>query len=377
MTRKILISILVIVSLFGVTFTAWAGGKNNKDVYIPKDQVIVGNYYNAAATIEIAGKVESDVYLAGGNIVISGEVGGDVLAVGGNIRITGKVNGNVRAIGGTVDISGPVTKNVSVLSGTLIVSETSNISGHVSVMTGALDMRGAIKGNVDAGVGDAIVAGTVGGQMKLNIDREGGLKVRESAILGGLEYKSVKEAEIASGAQISGDVKYNPYTYNRRHAGTNWLGWLISIFSLIAVASLFVGIVPKLVKQVAVEAFEKPWLKIGWGLVWLIVIPIASILLMVTIIGIPIALMIMVGYFIVLYVAQIFIGAIIVEYLKSKTMFSFLQKWPALLSIVLGIVIFKLISVVPVIGWILCFMAVLWVWGTIVKVKTQLISNFR
>src|SRR3990167_2378864 len=101
-----------VLSLIIAIPVAWAKGQA-PNIYVPRGESKIGNYYAAGNSVEVAGAVESDLIVAGGSVVVSGAVGGDVIVAGGNVRVSGPVGGNIRVIGGNVEILGTVARNVT------------------------------------------------------------------------------------------------------------------------------------------------------------------------------------------------------------------------------------------------------------------------
>ncbi|MFA4937308.1 MAG: polymer-forming cytoskeletal protein [Patescibacteria group bacterium] len=372
------ILVILVIAVLLLPAVSLAKNINQTDVYLPKDKIIEGNYYAAGATVEVAGKVTSDVMAVGGSVVISGEVAGDVLVIGGNVRITGSVEGNVRIIGGNIELAGPVGKNVSVVGGTLTIATSSQISGHLSLAVGAFDLRGSVLKDVNGAVGNFVIAGTIKGKTDLKLDPQSISQIRDTAIIQGpFSYQAKHEVQVASGAKLSEPLRFIPYAPKAvSHSGW-WLKQLISLFSLLVVALVIISLAPKLVQQISQEALVKPWKKIGWGFVWLVVPPIVFIILLVTVIGIPLGIIFIVCYAIGLYLTQVFAGMALGEYLKTKKPFAWMQKLPLLLVASIGILVFKLLTLVPYIGWLIILVALLWMWGTIIQVKKDLLNNYR
>ncbi|HCX39304.1 MAG TPA: hypothetical protein DHS36_03520, partial [Candidatus Veblenbacteria bacterium] len=65
-------SYLGVICLLILVLPVVVYGKGKGNVYVPSGSSIVGNYYGAGDTVEIAGSVESDVIVAGGNVIVSG-----------------------------------------------------------------------------------------------------------------------------------------------------------------------------------------------------------------------------------------------------------------------------------------------------------------
>jgi hypothetical protein len=96
--------------------------------------------------------------------------------------------------------------------------------------------------------------------------------------------------------------------------------------------------------------------KMGWsllyGLLILIVMPILSILLMVTIVGLPLGLIMLLAYFSLLYIAKVIAGLSIGSALIGRK-----EKGAGsqILSLFLGLLILELVALIPIVGGLLGF----------------------
>lgn len=352
----------------------------SQDVVVPADQIIEGNYYGAGQTVEIVGNVESDVVVAGGNVVITGEVGGDVIAAGGSVRITGPVAGNVRVVAGNVYITSTVGKNISVGTGELVLDESSQVSGHITAGAGALELRGVVDGGVLAGAGQVTITGTIEGPVDLWLDREGSLSVRDGAVLGGqLTYRGMREAQISETAELAQAprfIEWDTRARGDRRAGW-WFGGLVSLFSLLILAAVLVGVMPKKVEEVMQEASTRLWQGLGWGAAWAVLAPIVCILLLVTIIGIPLSLALLAVYLLSLIFTQVFAGATLVAYLRRSPALKSVASWPLIWQVVVGVIVYRLIIAIPYVGWVVAVFGTLVAWGAWLQIFKRTLVSFR
>jgi len=351
--------------------------KEPAGVYLPSGSSIDGNYYAAGESVEIAGAVSSDVIAAGGNVIITGAVGGDVIAAGGNVRIIGPVAGNIRALGGNVEIVGTVAKNVTVGAGTLIIAESARIAGHVTVGAGSLEVRGKIGGELLAASGVVILAGEVTGPVKLFLDKSGSLDVRETAkTSNSFAYYGGESVNIVNGAQLA----QPPVQHTLPTRGVKSVWWwhlLVSLFSALALGMVLVSLIPQKIEEVMSEALANPWRALGWGVLWAVTVPIISVGLLITVIGWPLTVLLLTIYIFGLIVAPVLAGATFGWYLKSRAGEGWFSKQSLMLVVLLGIVIYRLVLSVPIIGGLLSLLGTLLAWGAMLQVQRRIIKSFR
>jgi len=370
-------SYLGVICLLILVLPVVVYGKGKGNVYVPSGSSIVGNYYGAGDTVEIAGSVKSDVIVAGGNVIVSGAVGGDVIAAGGNIRITGPVGGNVRVVGGNVEIYGTVARNVMVGSGTLVIGESAKISGQITAGSGTMEIRGLVQGGILAGSGAVILSGEIQGPINLYLDKSGSLDIRETTKTGSsFNYYGVKQAQVASGAQLAEAPQFHEFV-TKPAKPVWWWRFLISLFSALVLGMVLTSLIPGKLQEVITEALSNPWRSLGWGALWAFIVPIMVIVLMVTIIGLPLALVLAAIYFIGLILAPIVAGASLGWFIKSKSGEGWLTKQRLLVVVLVGIFIYRLIVFIPFIGGLVGLVGALWAWGAILQVQRKLIQSFR
>jgi MFS family permease len=92
-----------------------------------------------------------------------------------------------------------------VAGGNVDITTDASIGGDVAGATGNLQVDGSVEGDVLAAAGELTINGSVDGSVDANLSR---FRIGSGAVIGGdVLYASEREAEIADGAQIGGDVQ--------------------------------------------------------------------------------------------------------------------------------------------------------------------------
>ena len=358
------------VAVFGAVAMA---ASQPRTVILPKSQTVNHDYYVYGGTVDVAGTVNGDVYAAGGQVTVDGTVNGDVLAVGGTLTISGQVNGNVRAAGGQITINGTVVRNVTLAGGNLEVGSSGNINGNVVAASGTLLVAGGIKGDLRAAGGTMTLTGPIGG----NVDvADSQLTVGSGAVIGGhLTYLSQANASIDSGAQ-TGPVTHSLPSQNQptrltRPSGL-WtrLYWLVE---MVLIGALLLLLVPNYTQAVASSIQTKPWIALGLGFAGLILAPIAAVILLVTIIGAPIGLALMMRYIGALLLSHIWV-ALLTGQLAAKALKTSSNVYLALL---VGAVVLTLVSWIPFLGPLVSFVVLLFGLGGFIYGTSKLFRSLR
>jgi hypothetical protein len=333
---------------------------DKKTTVLPAGEVHEGWYFAAGDRVIINGTVNGDAYIAGGSVEVNGTINGDLLAAGGNVRVGGKITDDARVTGGTVEISGEVGKNVTAAGGTVSVSKSGVVGGGVLAAGGTVEVSGAIQKDAVLAGGTAEITGTVGGNARIAGDHIG--VYRGAMIAGSLSVTSESKEK----AHIDDGTVIGPVTFegHKAHQGPTILGfqpfrfWLkvIWIGGLLLTGLVFFLLSRKKFAEYAMIVKRQAGMGVLWGLVGVIAIPVVCIILFVTVIGLPLGLILLALYLILLYLAQLSLGL-----LAGDLIFKTEQKngWIIFWAFVVGMVLFQILSFVPILGVLLEIAALL------------------
>jgi len=379
--RLLIPSILLLVILvLPLKSFAEQNFENGNSVILSKGEVVKSDYFASGGSVVLNGTVYGDSYVAGGNVSINGTVFGDVLVAGGNVTIGGKVTGNVRAAGGQILIIGSVDKNVTAAGGSVSIQTPAVIGGSVTSVGGNLSLFAPVsKGAVLAG-GQVSINSAIGSDVRVSSEQ---LDVMQDATINGrLYYWSPNQAHIVP-FTIKDNVSYfktelkpsrEQYrtTYNTSvaqfMAGVG-LFWVIATFS----ASLLTGLLllhflPTVMDDIRTTLTLHPWKSMAIGLVTLALLPLVIIILLVSVIGIPFAILFAALFFLLILCNQIFIAyAIGQKLIPQKKGF----------SLFVGLVVYSVISFLPFIGWIFNCLALFVGLGAFATVQFRLYTTLR
>lgn len=334
--------------------------QRGQNIVLPPDQIVSADYFAAGNSVSLLGTVNGDAYLSGGNVFVDGVVNGDLLVAGGNINIRGRVLGNVRVAGGQVNIAGNIGRNLSMVGGSLRLESGSIIGGSLAAAGGSLDVFGPIGRGATFAVGQATLGSGVGGDVTSVV---GKLILAPSArVAGSLNYTSSTPAEVQPGASVVGQiVQHQPPARPRADEARGVLtaaglvATLLSLLSALILGLLLLRFFPGLTREKVGTLITRPWMSLLIGLIALIATPIIIFLLLITVIGIPLALITLAFYLITLYLAGIFTSLAI----GTKLFELFGQKRTGGWALLLGLIVYGILTLIPIIGGIVTFIAVL------------------
>lgn len=276
----------------------------------------------------------------------------------GSIRVSGPVAGSVRVAAGTVELTGPIGWDLAVLGAeSVTVGRTATIAHDVTVIgAGTLTVDGTVRGNVRGNVDMLVVNGRIFGDVDVNANR---VEIRDGAQIDGtLRYRAPQPATIAPGARIVGPQAYtlSPGTTGGPQTTLDRvLSWLSTVllrlgWALVA-GTLLVLALPRQTALVADTFRHAPLWSLVWGLVVFVVLPIAALVLAVTVVGLSAALLLLGLYVAVLYLSQVLVGIALIRLLPVSALRSDrrLVLW---LAMVVGTTLVLVFRLLPIpFGW--------------------------
>ena len=270
--------------------------------------------------MSVRADIGDDVRLAGGDITLSGAVGDDAIAAGGNVTLTpdGRVSGRAWFSGGRIDVAGAVGRELKAAGGRIVLS-------------------GRVNGDVEL-TGRAI-------------------SILDSAIIDGdLVYRSPREAEIASGAQIRGTISYEPV---ERPVGAVVGVGIVVLLSLIVTGSALFLLFPRFTGTAMTTVRAEPWKCLGLGLAVFVATPVVISVLFLTVTGWLPAIVIGALYLILL-LAGFLTGTFYVGDVGWRRLGrSEVSRTGRLWSFVVALIVITLLGLVPLLGALLLFVLML------------------
>jgi cytoskeletal protein CcmA (bactofilin family) len=272
------------------------------------------------------------------------------IRIGPNVDISEAMQGPVFAAGGTVTVEAPVDGSVRAAGGTVRIDSTAAISGDASLAGGSITVDGTIKGNLHAAGGHIRINGPVTGDVSV---AGGALAIGPDARIGGKVVFRGGDLRRDSAAQVTGGVEHRQGRW-RGHEPTAaerfTRGWIWTM-GLMMLAALIAAALPGPSQRMAQELRERPWITPLVGFLTLTSVPLAAVLLMLTIIGIPIGLLALIGYGVLLLVGYVWVavvvGGMLLDRVKPET--AALTAWRAGAAVLTMLVLAILVRM-PLVG---------------------------
>lgn len=375
-----------------------ASAQDENRIVTPPVQISIGNdTYIAGEQVTITEAVNGNLNIAAGKVSIASTVAGDVQAAGGEVSITGSVRDNVRILSGNTSISGRVSGTVTVVAGELHIEKTAVIGGGLLITGGTVVIDGTVNGMLKAYGSDITVNGTVNGITEIRGDEVavngliGGnatvtgtsFAIGETARFNGkLDYWSLQgqrdlSSSVKGTATYRDDLKYQQHDGVKESAAGFLAGiTLFSVFSAAFLIGLLLFFSREFFKNAAKTLDKQPWMSLLIGFLYLILTPILFLVLLLTFIGIPMAVAVLALYLVSLYFSTIFSSMVFARWIEMKNK----KKWNAITIFFLTLGVFlvlKLLWVIPFLGWLARCVLIMMGLGSLITMKHQIFMKNR
>jgi len=298
------------------------------------DEPVEGSAFAAGARVGVTARVEGSAYLSGGDVTVSAPIGRNLYMAGGDLRLESVVYGRLRAAGGHVRIAREA-----------LVDESASLAG------GSVEVDGGIGGRLRAYGETIVINGAIGGDVELAGDR---IRIGPDArIAGSLYYRSGRPIVIDSQAVVTGNVveRQKDRRWLRRIGrGESFVGGTFS-FGLVLIGALMILGLPRFTREAGANLRERPGVAGGVGIAMVLGVPLMLLLLVLTVIGIPLAILFAFGYAAVLLfgylVAAICLGDTVLWRAKAERLQS---AWWRILFMLLALIAIAIVKVVPFLG---------------------------
>lgn len=326
-----------------------------------------GDLYLLGKNVNVLGSVRGDLFTAGSVVTIRGPVSGDVLAAGGTVVLSAPVEGDARIAGGEVTINGTTSEDLIVAGGTVIVERGADIGGDLIAYADHLEVRGAVHGSVRIRARSAIFENSITGSADVNVSES--LALSGDAHIGRtLTYSAPRKAIVSETARIDGATDFTEQQNNTHEAGLDWMGLLVSaLVAFVSGITLF-KLFPRITRSIVEHTLSNNGTDALVGAGILFGTPIVLVVLMLTVLGFIPALAVFALYGLGMITAfaasPILAGTIVARWMKRGDGYS--AAW-----ISFGAFMLSFITLMPVIGALVRFVAFLALFGTVYTLTRQ------
>ena len=237
---------------------------------------------------------------------------------------------------------GEVEQDLIVLTGNAYVAPDERVDT-VVVFDGSATIEGTVDDTVVIFNGPATITGSVAEDV---LSFNGTVVVEDGAVIGG-DLNTRLEADVAEGATVRGDIRRDVSNFFREPFSFfgKLASWLAMTVSTVVLGLLLLLLAPRGADRVADAWRTGRGPSVGWGFILLFGLPIAAGLILVTVLGIPLGVALLMALFLIYsigYTAGMWlVGRTLVKEPASRFA-AFLAGWG----------IFRLLALIPIVAGI-------------------------
>ena len=247
------------------------------------------------------------------------------------------------------DGSSPDENDQVVLTGQLVIDSDRTVDT-AAIFNGRATIEGTVREDLFVLNGDTEISGTVNGDV---VVFNGDVIVRSGAEIGG-DLVTQGTPEVEEGATIRGSRGNvaTKFDFDIGGFAGRFVWWLGYTASVLILGLLLLAFAPQLDEAIAETIRTRLGSSIGWGIALFFLLPIAAVILLVTVVGIPLGLSLLFAlaliYTIGYAVATMGVGRLVMR--SSSRYVAFL----------IGAVILRALALIPVVGGLLWLLGSAW-----------------
>lgn len=272
------------------------------------------NYYGAGSRVDITTAMPADVIVAGRDVTIRQPVAGDIVAAGWHVTLTAKAEDDVRVAGSDIQIEAPIAGDLTAAGGTVTLGPAAAVGGRSWITGHTVRLDGVLERDVNIAAATVVVNGELRQPAHIVAEHlEFGPTAR---VLASVTYQGPQEAVVADGATVSGPVSYThiePRDAQQARQVPFVSTFLFTMHLLIA-GLLAVAFVPRLQAGIVDTLRRHPGQSVlaGFGLV--IAIPMAALVLIASVVGLPFGLMLAAAYAVLVFAGPVTTAFVVGEW---------------------------------------------------------------
>ncbi len=337
---------------------ARVGGKAGGDVWL------------GGAEVTLDAEVAGNARVAGSTVAITGPVAGDLLAAGAIVDVSNQTTGSVRVMAARATIAGTVTTDLDVSAATVEVAPGASVTGATKIDAARATVAGVL-GALDLRARSARIDGTVLGPASITgFDIVIGPSAR---FAGDVTIYSSAEPKIDAAAEIKGKLWVRPLKNSPMMLAYRDGGILARarIALMIAAGALLAGLFFLWLGRGAVEdTIDRLVEETGWsgfvGVLTLIILPLAVGLLMVTLVGAPLGLFVILALPLMLLLGLAAAGFGVGEFLLNRTGEP-RSTGARMLMLLVGLVALAALGLIPYAGPAIAGLATIFGFGAVLR----------
>ena len=348
----------------------------SSNTVVGSDERIDDTLIATGDTVTIDGVVSGNVIAAARRVTVNGTIEGDLIAAAREVELPGTVEGNAFTFSQEIELNGEVGESLHSFAEQVRVSQEANVEGDFIAFGSEVSTDGSVGRDVLAFAGMTDVRGRIGRNLTAWTGR---LSVVAPAEVDGNLIAHVgdpEDVQVESGATIGGqhDIQVRPPDDDRsRFARPGFYLWQVFRLGAGFVTGLALFLLFPALFANRPEGGAALLRNMGIGFLALVATPVAAVIVTLTVFGLPIGLLGLLCWLVGLYFAALVVTAFAGQVLLKKP---FDRLGSFALALLVGLLLWVVVTSVPFLGAFVRFLAVLLGLGLIVnQVRAHLQSR--
>ena len=338
---------------------------SGNDATLPSGSIVSDDLYVWGRKVTIDGSALRDVVGASGEFTLNGLINGNLNLAARKTTINGPIGRSVRITGQHVTINSTIGGDVVVFAASVTIGPNATISGDLIVYAADVVVDGAVQGDVRGGGNEVSINGLVKGAITINagsmntadltptpaaVSTQTPVTQSQAATPSGSPATAVAVAQTQN--QTPTPAQTTPtFSKSRTSPGQiaayyRWFQFAAAIVSTI----VLILVLPKTTRNVAGTIRSTPFAALVAGILALAIVPLAMLLLTITIIGIPLAMVVAMLMICAAYLSQVFAGVAIGQLITNRLHWG-PGRLPTLAAGVMGVCLLWIVRSLPIPIW--------------------------
>ena len=245
------------------------------------------------AEVKVKGHSSGRVVVFGADVQVDAEIADGLYAAGADVRIGGTTKGDSGVFGGHVSVSSTIDGTLTAVGSKIEIAKDAKIGGAASLVGAKVAFAGQTQGRLSIEASDVEFAGTAKGPLRIEAPH---IHIANGAVIeGDADFFSIADPEIDAGAKITGHItkhSLSEVSAARAFAAAGPMAYFIPGLFLLGSAMMaglmFLWLGRGGAEGAIDELIDSPTASGLWGLAALVLLPIAALILSLTIIGAPV-----------------------------------------------------------------------------------------
>lgn len=369
--KKIIFGLLggvLFVLLLGIPVLAGPWQLSGGERIIRKGHVVEGDLIFSGDQLEVEGEIKGDLLVFAREVSISGRVEGSILGlVWEKFSLQGTVERDLRVLANELNLSGMVKRSLTAGAVKIYTSPDSQVGTGILGYCSELKLEGQVEGPVEVdSYGLTKIGGRIAGDLKVSGAQVEWLPPVE---VGGkvTDLTGITSPPVQNGVKIGGEYRIQREKIDPQKEFFKWAAFVSLVWLLgnLLISLIFYRLFPRtswIMSEPTTVNFRG---SLAIGLLGFIVIPVVILILILTVVGIPLAILL--GLF---YLMLLFFSGVPLNLWFGRLIFKS-RLHPSLL-IVFGGLFLMLLSSIPWAGFMVQAVVMIMGFGVILRnVKIQ------